>query len=68
MRLQGKTWNLSFSLIWNTVVWLMIMNFIAQIITSTAQSYLKKQQELEISKKSLTTTDSASEPSAGISH
>ncbi|KAM0898670.1 hypothetical protein ACQ4PT_021825 [Festuca glaucescens] len=65
---KGKKWNLSFSLIWNTVVWLMIMNFIAQIITSMAQSYLKKQQELEISKKSSATTYSASEPSAGISN
>lgn len=65
---KGKKWNLSFSLIWNTVVWLMIMNFIAQIITSTAQSYLKKQQELEISKNSSATTYSASEPSAGTSN
>ncbi|KAM3384811.1 hypothetical protein ACQJBY_009045 [Aegilops geniculata] len=65
---KGKKWNLSFSLIWNTVVWLMIVNFIIQIVTSTAQSYLKKQQELEISMKSSATMSSASEPAAGISN
>ncbi|KAF7015194.1 unnamed protein product [Triticum aestivum] len=65
---KGKKWNLSFSLIWNTVVWLMVVNFIVQIITSTAQSYLKKQQELEISMKSSATMSSASEPAAGISN
>ncbi|KAM3365248.1 hypothetical protein ACQJBY_015168 [Aegilops geniculata] len=63
---KGKKWNLSFSLIWNTMVWLMIMNFIVQIITSTAQSYLKKQQELEMSMKSSAIMSSASEPAAGI--
>ncbi|CAN6199502.1 unnamed protein product [Urochloa humidicola] len=46
---KGK-WNLSFSLIWNTVVWLMIINFITQIVTSTAQGYLRTKQEQEISK------------------
>ncbi|XP_015695379.1 vacuole membrane protein KMS1-like [Oryza brachyantha] len=55
-------WNLSFSLIWNTIVWLLIMNFIVQIITSTAQSYLKRQQELETRKK-LSATCTVSEPS-----
>ncbi|KAK3125426.1 hypothetical protein QOZ80_7BG0604780 [Eleusine coracana subsp. coracana] len=58
---KGKTWNLSFSLIWNTVVWLMVINFIIQIVTSTAQSYLRSQQELDISKKLSASKLSASE-------
>ncbi|ONM58910.1 Vacuole membrane protein KMS1 [Zea mays] len=48
---KGKKWNLSFSLVWNTLVWLMVANFIIQIVTSTAQGYLRTQQEREISKK-----------------
>nr|BAC84666.1 putative vacuole Membrane Protein 1 [Oryza sativa Japonica Group] len=60
-------WNLSFSLIWNTVVWLLIMNFIVQIITSTAQSYLKRQQELEIRKKLSATIQTVSE-TTGLSN
>ncbi|KAL6856026.1 hypothetical protein ACP4OV_018828 [Aristida adscensionis] len=65
--LKGKKWNLSFSLIWNTVVWLMVVNFIIQIVTSTAQGYLRTQQELEISTKLSETEFSASEPSSGVS-
>ncbi|OEL35743.1 Vacuole membrane protein KMS1 [Dichanthelium oligosanthes] len=61
---KGK-WNLSFTLIWNTVVWLMVINFVIQIVTSTAQGYLRTQQELEISKKLSETELSASEPSSG---
>ncbi|TVU38341.1 hypothetical protein EJB05_11710 [Eragrostis curvula] len=64
---EGKKWNLSFSLIWNTVVWLMVINFIIQIITSTAQGYLRSQQELEISKKMSEAKLSGSRPSSGIS-
>lgn len=45
---QVKKWDLSFTLIWNTIVWLMIMNFFVQIVNSTAQRYLKKQQEKEL--------------------
>ncbi|CAN6225747.1 unnamed protein product [Urochloa humidicola] len=59
---KGK-WNLSFSLIWNTIVWLMIINFITQIVTSTAQGYLRTKQELEISKMLSETRLSASEHS-----
>ncbi|PAN14543.1 hypothetical protein PAHAL_2G418400 [Panicum hallii] len=61
---KGK-WNLSFTLIWNTVMWLMAINFIIQIVTSTAQGYLRTQQALEISKKLLEIELSASEPSSG---
>jgi len=61
---KGK-WNLSFTLIWNTAVWLMAINFLIQIVTSTAQGYLKTQQELEISKKLSEIKLSASERSSG---
>ncbi|KAK7366532.1 hypothetical protein VNO80_08525 [Phaseolus coccineus] len=46
---QGKKWDFSFAAIWNTVVWLMLMNFFVKIVNATAQGYLKKQQELHIS-------------------
>ncbi|WVZ66423.1 hypothetical protein U9M48_015639 [Paspalum notatum var. saurae] len=61
---KGK-WNVSFSLIWNTLVWLMVINFIIQIVSSTAQGYLRTQQELEIKKMLTETKPSASEPSSG---
>ncbi|XP_054821744.1 vacuole membrane protein KMS1-like [Prosopis cineraria] len=47
-KIQGGKWDLSFSLIWNTVVWLMLMNFFIKIVNSTAQGYLKKQQDREL--------------------
>jgi hypothetical protein len=43
----------------------MVVNFIIQIVTSTAQGYLRTQQEQEISRK-LETELSASEPSSGL--
>ncbi|KAL0550919.1 hypothetical protein IC582_009986 [Cucumis melo] len=43
-----KKWDFSVSSIWNTIVWLMIMNFSIKIMTSTAQRYLKKQQDKEL--------------------
>ncbi|KAJ0982302.1 hypothetical protein J5N97_010557 [Dioscorea zingiberensis] len=47
--IQGeKQWNMSFSLIWNSVVWLMLVNFFIKIVTSTAQRYLKNQQDIEL--------------------
>lgn len=48
---QVKKWDFSFTSIWNTVVWLMIMKFFTTIVTSTAQRYLKKEQEKEIASK-----------------
>lgn len=45
---QVKKFGLSFTSIWNTVVWLMLMNFFVKILTSTAQNYLKQQQQREI--------------------
>ncbi|RWW74753.1 hypothetical protein BHE74_00017289 [Ensete ventricosum] len=54
---QAKRWNLSFSLIWNTVIWLMLLNFFAKIVAATAQRYLKKQQDLELTRvKQMTIT------------
>nr|GMD75690.1 vacuole membrane protein KMS1 [Ipomoea batatas] len=38
-------WDFSFASIWNTVVWIMLLNFFAKIINATTQNYLKKQQE-----------------------
>ncbi|KAL2349496.1 hypothetical protein Fmac_003496 [Flemingia macrophylla] len=46
---QGKKWDFSFAAVWNTVVWLMLMNFFVKIVNSTAQRYLKKQQEIQLS-------------------
>lgn len=45
---QVKKWDLSFASVWNGVVWLMLLNFFCQIVTATAQRYLKKQQEKEL--------------------
>lgn len=45
---KGKKWDFSFTSIWNTVVWLMLMNFFIKIVNSTAQTHLKKQQESEL--------------------
>ncbi|XP_019180096.1 PREDICTED: vacuole membrane protein KMS1-like [Ipomoea nil] len=38
-------WDFSFASIWNTVVWIMLLNFFVKIINATAQNYLKKHQE-----------------------
>ncbi|KAF8049758.1 hypothetical protein N665_2124s0011 [Sinapis alba] len=43
-----KKWDISFASVWNVVVWLMLLNFFGQIVTATAQRYLKKQQEKEL--------------------
>ncbi|KAI4345618.1 hypothetical protein L6164_012720 [Bauhinia variegata] len=45
---QGKKWDFSFTSIWNTIVWLMLMNFFVKIVNATAQRYLKKQQDREL--------------------
>lgn len=58
--LQGKKWDFSFSSVWNTIVWLMLMNFFVKIVNATAQNHLKKQQEKHISEltEKSTPTDS----------
>ncbi|KAL6845255.1 hypothetical protein ACP4OV_024750 [Aristida adscensionis] len=47
-QMEDKQWNFSFTLVWNTVVWLVLVNFFIKIITSTAQDYLKRQQDIEM--------------------
>lgn len=46
----AKPWKFSFTLVWNTVVWIMLLNFFVKIVTATAQKQLKRQQELELKK------------------
>jgi membrane protein YqaA with SNARE-associated domain len=46
--IKVNKWDLSFTSIWNGIVWLMILNFFSKIVSATAQSYLKKQQEKEL--------------------
>ncbi|EPS62172.1 hypothetical protein M569_12622, partial [Genlisea aurea] len=43
-----KKWEFSLAFVWNTIVWIMILNFFVQIVNSTAQGYLKKQQDKEM--------------------
>ncbi|RWW55700.1 hypothetical protein BHE74_00037636 [Ensete ventricosum] len=50
---SAKRWNLSVTMIWNIVIWLMLMSFFVKIVTATAKGYLKEQQELELTKKKL---------------
>ncbi|CAL5380740.1 unnamed protein product [Camellia sinensis] len=46
--MKDKKWDLSLASVWNTVVWLMLMNFAMKIVTETAQSFLKELQEKEL--------------------
>ncbi|THG17711.1 hypothetical protein TEA_030127 [Camellia sinensis var. sinensis] len=46
--IKDKKWDLSLASVWNTVVWLMLMNFAMKIVTETAQSFLKERQEKEL--------------------
>lgn len=46
--IKVKSWDLSFASVWNSIVWLMLLNFFVKIVNSTAQRYLKKQQENEM--------------------
>ena len=57
MVLQEK-WDFSFASIWNTVVWLMLMNFFVKIVNATAQRYLKKQQDKQLAEKFSASTHS----------
>ncbi|WOL20377.1 vacuole membrane protein KMS1-like isoform X2 [Canna indica] len=49
----AKRWNFSFTMIWNTVIWLMLLNFFVKIMNATARRYLKEQQELELLHKKM---------------
>ncbi|KAL0376607.1 UNVERIFIED_CONTAM: Vacuole membrane protein KMS1 [Sesamum calycinum] len=46
--IQVSKWDFSLASIWNTIVWIMLMNFSVKIVNSTAQQYLKQQQDREI--------------------
>ncbi|XWS58190.1 hypothetical protein CRYUN_Cryun08bG0013400 [Craigia yunnanensis] len=46
--IKVKRWDLSLASMWNTVVWLMLLNFFIKIVTATAQNFLKEQQEKEL--------------------
>ncbi|KAL0457223.1 UNVERIFIED_CONTAM: Vacuole membrane protein KMS1 [Sesamum latifolium] len=46
--IEVSKWDFSLASIWNTIVWIMLMNFSVKIVNSTAQQYLKKQQDREI--------------------
>ncbi|KAK6915578.1 SNARE associated Golgi protein [Dillenia turbinata] len=43
-----KKWDLSFASVWNTVVWLILMNFCIKIVNATAQSFLEEEHEKEL--------------------
>lgn len=43
-----NNWEFSFASVWNTVVSIVLLNFFFKIINATAQSYLKKQLDMEI--------------------
>ncbi|KAL4588340.1 hypothetical protein LXL04_001224 [Taraxacum kok-saghyz] len=47
-KLKAKPWNLSFATVWNSIIWLMLLNFFSTIVSSTAQSYLKQEHEKEM--------------------
>ncbi|KAJ0966297.1 hypothetical protein J5N97_027435 [Dioscorea zingiberensis] len=50
-KVKANHLNLSFNLVWNTIVWIMVLNFFVKIITAIAQGYLKKQQKIELTNK-----------------
>ncbi|XP_076881075.1 vacuole membrane protein KMS1-like [Bidens hawaiensis] len=59
--IKVESWKFSFASVWNSIIWLMLLNFFSTIVTSTAQSHLKNEQEIEISlmkKKPLKSNDS----------
>ncbi|KAJ8768346.1 hypothetical protein K2173_021499 [Erythroxylum novogranatense] len=43
-----KKWDFSLAAMWNTIVWLMLLNFLLTIMTATAQRYLKKKQDEQL--------------------
>ncbi|KAM0016223.1 hypothetical protein Hdeb2414_s0030g00708241 [Helianthus debilis subsp. tardiflorus] len=47
--IKVKSWDLSFASVWNSIVLLMMINFFVKIVNSTAQRYLKTEQEKETS-------------------
>ncbi|KAK8515295.1 hypothetical protein V6N12_075340 [Hibiscus sabdariffa] len=63
--IKVNKWGLSVASIWNTVVWLMLLNMVVKIVTATAQNFLKEQQEKELI--TLSNNSSESNPSASKS-
>lgn len=59
---EVKKWDFSIGSIWNTVVWFMLMNFFNKIVSATAQTVLKEEQEKELT--ALTNNVQASELSS----
>lgn len=45
---KDTRWTPSLNLIWNTIVWLVIINFFIKIVTTTAQRHLKVEQDREL--------------------
>ncbi|KMZ74366.1 putative Vacuole membrane protein [Zostera marina] len=51
LHVKDDKWKMSLNLIWNTVLCLMLTNFLIKIIGATAQRQLRRQQEFELKKK-----------------
>lgn len=47
---KASSWKLSFSSIWSTLIWIMLIGFLSSIINATAQSFLLEEQKREIEK------------------
>ncbi|CAI9102214.1 OLC1v1000447C1 [Oldenlandia corymbosa var. corymbosa] len=45
---KGRKWNISLASFWNTVVLLILLNFLVKIINGTAQGHLKQQHDKEL--------------------
>ncbi|XVE89681.1 hypothetical protein DITRI_Ditri20bG0015500 [Diplodiscus trichospermus] len=61
--IKVKRWDLSLASIWNTVVWLMLLNFFIKMVTATARNFLQEQQEKEL----ITLSKNSSEPNPSAS-
>lgn len=48
---KATPWKFSFSLIWNTFVWIMLIGFFSSIVNATAQKKIYEQQRKEIDEK-----------------
>lgn len=48
---KATPWKFSFSLIWNTIVWIMLIGFFSSMVNATAQRFLFERQRREIEEK-----------------
>ncbi|XP_065863330.1 vacuole membrane protein KMS1 [Euphorbia lathyris] len=62
-----KKWDFSFAALWNTVVWLMLLNFFFKIVNATAQSYMKKQLDKQLDGKQPATTATTTSTTNNVS-